>query len=639
MEDTSRTDHEVKTSDAANDDVLSHSDNLLIDVSSSSRLIIDRSSGSGNETSVDQTGTIETEANKSTSEEIEEMPKLTETLEPEKLRKNGKFNLRKSLAWDSAFFTSDGVLDADELTTIIEGGDKRLKNCLPGIEEEVYRSMESISTLESDNLSLDCLEAELFEDIRASIQNSNKLSNLRNSSIKLSSAKKDSQPKVTSTPKKVDLDSGKRLGARTKDNKTSSIPQPKITSRVNLNMNSMSTLTKRASLSANHAKKDQDTAKQAHVTQKGTQTVKTTTKGSTVTGVIAPRRGVLSSKRSSFGTSTAPKTDPTRPSSSCSNSSSCSSGTEVKVKSSANILRKRVDSKTGKLTTTLRIPQTPSRLNTKIKPPSVSSSSNLSSSVSPTSSISGLSLESLSSLTSTITQTSTSRSSIDTSVQSDMSIHHPTDRISNKKGNQPVAVRSSPTGSVSRPPAVQPTGLRMPSPKIGFFDAGKSGARTPNGSVKSQSKLPIGAVKPVATQFSQTSSNGAKFGKIPPPKTSAGATNMKPNPQKLAPKPSPQQQTFKLETKTCPLTSDVSGHMTDPSQNVDDNSNKEVLPIECLVVVKDNKMDKPVTNCSRTPFAVKNSVTDTDGTSMEVTEKTVNFLFIENQQNENSEVV
>ncbi|KAM0065606.1 hypothetical protein Hdeb2414_s0003g00116611 [Helianthus debilis subsp. tardiflorus] len=384
------------------------------------------------------------------------------------------------------------------------------------------------------------------------------------------------------------------------------------------------------------------------VTQKGNQTVKTTTKRSTVTGVIGPRRGVLSSKPSSFGTSTAPKTDPTRPSSSCSNSSSCSSGTDVKVKSSANILRKRVDSKTGKLTTTLRIPQTPSRLNTKIKPPSLSSSSNLSSSLSPASSISGLSLESLSSLTSTITQKSTSRSSIDTSVQSDMSIHHPTDRISNKKGNQPVAVRSSQTGSVSQPPAVQPTGLRMPSPKIGFFDGGKSGARTPNGSVRSQSKLPTGAVKPVATHFSQTSSNGAKFGKIPPPKTSAVATNMKPNPQKLASKPSPQQQTFKLETKTCPVTSEVSGHMTEsslnvcanPSQNVDDNSNKEVLPpIECLVVVKDNKMDKPVTNGSRTPFTVKNSVTDTNGTSMEVTEKTVNCLLIDNQQNENSEVV
>lgn len=46
---------------------------------------------------------------------------------------------------------------------------------------------------------------------------------------------------------------------RFKDN-TSTIPQPKIMTRVN----STSTLTKRASLSANLAKKDQDIAKQAH---------------------------------------------------------------------------------------------------------------------------------------------------------------------------------------------------------------------------------------------------------------------------------------------------------------------------------------------------------------------------------------
>lgn len=45
---------------------------------------------------------------------------------------------------------------------------------------------------------------------------------------------------------------------RIKDN-SSTIPQPKIINRVN----STSTLTKRASLSANHAKKDQDIGKQA----------------------------------------------------------------------------------------------------------------------------------------------------------------------------------------------------------------------------------------------------------------------------------------------------------------------------------------------------------------------------------------
>lgn len=33
---------------------------------------------------------------------------LVESREPEGTGKNGKYNLRKSLAWDSAFFTSAG---------------------------------------------------------------------------------------------------------------------------------------------------------------------------------------------------------------------------------------------------------------------------------------------------------------------------------------------------------------------------------------------------------------------------------------------------------------------------------------------------------------------------------------------------
>ncbi|XP_050250228.1 uncharacterized protein LOC126697324 [Quercus robur] len=37
-------------------------------------------------------------------------PKDQESLQP-----NTKYNLRKSLAWDSAFFTSPGVLDPEEL--------------------------------------------------------------------------------------------------------------------------------------------------------------------------------------------------------------------------------------------------------------------------------------------------------------------------------------------------------------------------------------------------------------------------------------------------------------------------------------------------------------------------------------------
>ncbi|KAJ0624560.1 hypothetical protein HanIR_Chr01g0044401 [Helianthus annuus] len=673
MEDGTCKDLQVKRSDAANanDDVLSQCDDLLIadpSSSSSSTLTADRSSGPVNEIDFEQTTAVEeTKADKSTTEEeIEEMPKLIKTPEPEKSRKNGKFNLRKSLAWDSAFFTSDGVLDADELSTMIEGGEKAVKYQLPGIEEEVYKSMDSISSFESDNLSLDCLEAELFDDIRASIQKSNRSSNFNNSSLKVSSGKKDLQPKVnsgvldatieggeksvkrqlpgieeevhksmdsistfesdnlsldcleaelfvdirasiqksnksssvnnssikmlsgkkepqpkiSSALKKVDLDSGKRHAARTKDNNTSSIPQPKIINKLNFN----SAFTKRASLSANHAKKDQDLAKKAHAAQKGTQTAKPTTiHGSKVTGVIGPRRAVpkpsIGSKSSSAGSSATLKTDPTRPSSS---SSSCSSGNDVKV----NFSRKKVDSKTAKLTVGSVIPKTPS-------------------SISPASSISDWSPE------------SSRGSSKDTSVSFDGDTaafsNLPTPQISSQIGSQ--------TGSLSRPP----TGLRMPSPKIGFFDGGKTGVKTPTGSIRSQSNGP-------------TSSNNVKFGKIPPPKA---AVNMKPNPQKIVPKPT---QTSKPKGKSDIVTSVVSDHKSEASLNMSDkdsnkrpnssDNNSEVIYNEPFAVVKDD--NKAIPDGLRTPFAVKNSVSDTNEA---VTEKTVNFLILESQRNENSEVV
>lgn len=59
------------------------------------------------------------------------------------------------------------MLDADELSSIMKGGDKQT---LPMIEEDVRQSVDSISTLESDNLTLEHFEAELFGDVRASIQ-------------------------------------------------------------------------------------------------------------------------------------------------------------------------------------------------------------------------------------------------------------------------------------------------------------------------------------------------------------------------------------------------------------------------------------------------------------------------------------
>ncbi|XP_072960575.1 uncharacterized protein [Typha angustifolia] len=101
--------------------------------------------------------------------QIIQVPELSES--PERKRNNSsKYNLRKSLAWDSAFFTSEGVLNPEELATVTSTLKKAETSALPGIPEETRRSGESISTLDSDGL--ENLEIELFDNVRASIQKS-----------------------------------------------------------------------------------------------------------------------------------------------------------------------------------------------------------------------------------------------------------------------------------------------------------------------------------------------------------------------------------------------------------------------------------------------------------------------------------
>ena len=43
-------------------------------------------------------------------EQREDEPQLLPSSEPERIERNGKYNLRKSLAWDSAFLTGAGIL-------------------------------------------------------------------------------------------------------------------------------------------------------------------------------------------------------------------------------------------------------------------------------------------------------------------------------------------------------------------------------------------------------------------------------------------------------------------------------------------------------------------------------------------------
>uniref|UniRef100_A0A1D1Z0C6 Uncharacterized protein n=1 Tax=Anthurium amnicola TaxID=1678845 RepID=A0A1D1Z0C6_9ARAE len=104
-----------------------------------------------------------------------------------------KYNLRKSLAWDSAFFTSEGVLDPEELADV-NTTFRKVQTCvLPGIQEEPRKSSES--NFSCDSWVAESTEVDLFENLQASIQKSqtklDKDVSLSHSSSTLSSGKID----------------------------------------------------------------------------------------------------------------------------------------------------------------------------------------------------------------------------------------------------------------------------------------------------------------------------------------------------------------------------------------------------------------------------------------------------------------
>ncbi|KAL8241306.1 hypothetical protein R6Q59_014841 [Mikania micrantha] len=92
---------------------------------------------------------------------------------PTELKSTEEINtkMRRSFSWDRAFYTNDGFLDAEELSSMIEGDGDDLKNELQRIEE------------------IQSLEAKLFQEIEASTEKST------NSSRNSSSGKKDSRAK------------------------------------------------------------------------------------------------------------------------------------------------------------------------------------------------------------------------------------------------------------------------------------------------------------------------------------------------------------------------------------------------------------------------------------------------------------
>ncbi|XP_027767528.1 uncharacterized protein LOC107031458 [Solanum pennellii] len=447
----------------------------------------------------------------------EQFPQLHESKEPEKARRKGKVNLRKSLAWDSAFFTDAGVLDADELSCMIKGGDKQT---LPMIEEDVRQSLDSISTLESDNLTLEHIESELFGDIRASIQKvafptSGDLSattdNVANSSAKkVDLASKDrmkpkiapkrtsgaqagipkSQPKqITGTQrlgKGLNQDKAQVTQSISRTTSVASLKPPKVNTKLQ-----PVSASKRASLDITRVKTNNDSMKISTGTSvRGAQTPKASALNKTNRVLPKP---ATSMKPSSVGSSPAMKMHATRSSS----DSSGSTSSDKTAKSSIPVARRKIDSKPIAQPSASAKLKTPSKAALKSKLPSGNSavsaylmSSKINANISPASSISEWS--SVSSSSSAIQRSSKLRTSFDTSscrsFDSDTSALDMNNQLIDQKSDKPEIrgttlprESSKQAGSVSRPASMmKPTGLRMPSPKMGYFDGVKA-VRTPNG--------------------------------------------------------------------------------------------------------------------------------------------------------------
>ncbi|CAA0829758.1 Unknown protein [Striga hermonthica] len=473
--------------------------------------------------------------------EIGNLPELCESAEPQQNQKNRRYNLRKSLAWDSAFFTSAGVLDAEELSTIMTGADKGEKHVLPGIEEEITRSTESLSTLGSDTLTMETIEEDLFVDIRASIQRSSKkalnlrMSNSEASAVRIdstaiSSMKKEdnisqntnqkpgvkktsSLPTVRMSKCQAKQNIGKlETGKATKQDSvhsqrpmakiggTSSLIFPKPPKTISSFIPSYAAAGKRDSVGTGRAKSG--ISNPAILPGKGTQPPKVSSLGGARRALPKP---ASSSSSSSLLPSSTPYSVQSRRSSTSSDSSSNISSKINPVKSNLMPARRNIG-KTSNIGTgppasssssslsKIAIPnKTPSRATPKTKLPSTLSK--ISSNVSPARSISEWSSASSSSSSSMVSHKfSNSANSIDTSscrsADGDVIPLDPTNPSVGQTSDGPKYQEVILTSENSKRPTAQtggklhapgkPSGLRMPAHKFGFFDGVKSSVNSPN---------------------------------------------------------------------------------------------------------------------------------------------------------------
>ncbi|KAH9768096.1 hypothetical protein KPL71_011508 [Citrus sinensis] len=365
-------------------------------------------------------------------------------LEQERTSSVCQDNSRRSLAWDNAFFTSAGVLNPEELSLVNKGYRGSGRYLVPDTEEKNWRSAGTDSTAKSDGFHLASLENDLFDDLKAAFDNSTTVSNAANSSS--------------------NIRRGKCLG----DINSHSLKKSDASSRVkNIarggNCNPLSSL-KSPNVQGQHVNvaKRPFLAESCCVIPNATASSKSTSSGShTPTNESAELAFPLSDQAAR------------------SPLSSRLSGSPFALR---NLSAKKIDILNSSLPCHL-----PSSFKSFYVSPASSvhiSSSELLASISQISENPSGNLDTTPCIETSFDGANTQALDSESHHYNEGRIRHenPDTRSQTKHLNKKAKGSNSALKNVPR--NTKPSGLRMPSPKIGFFDAENSMALTPNGDLK-----------------------------------------------------------------------------------------------------------------------------------------------------------
>ncbi|KAL9422083.1 hypothetical protein AB3S75_034367 [Citrus x aurantiifolia] len=435
-------------------------------------------------------------------------------LEQERTSSVCQDNSRRSLAWDNAFFTSAGVLNPEELSLVNKGYRGSGRYLVPDTEEKNWRSAGTDSAAKSDGFHLASLENDLFDDLKAAFDNSTTVSNAANSSSNIRRGKclgdiNSHSLKKSDASSRVKMKSLLPASNKQKHNtnnvseriaKSTSLPPQAQNIARGGNCNPLSSLKspnvpgrvsplstdcrKRASLGPKPIKMENKATKTASGKHSHGQHVNVAKRPFLAESCCVIPNATASSKSTSSGSHTptnesAELAFPLSDQAARSPLSSRLSGSPFALR---NLSAKKIDILNSSLPCHL-----PSSFKSFYVSPASSvhiSSSEFLASISQISENPSGNLDTTPCIETSFDGANTQALDSESHHYNECRIRHenPDTRSQTKHLNKKAKGSNSALKNVSR--NTKPSGLRMPSPKIGFFDAENSMALTPNGDLK-----------------------------------------------------------------------------------------------------------------------------------------------------------